>query len=122
MEEISPRACPQRWRSFLLTAVFTGLRASELRGLRWADVNLKAHEIHITQRADRFNAIGKPKSAAGERTVPFGAIVANTLKEWKLACRRAILISYSARHPASRSSTRMPSRRACLRHRSRLGS
>ena len=24
-----------RWRPLLLTAVFTGLRASELRGLRW---------------------------------------------------------------------------------------
>ncbi len=92
MEEISLLAhAPERWRSFLLTAVFTGLRASELRGLRWADVNLKAHEIHITQRADRFNAIGKPKSAAGERTVPFGAIVSNTLKEWKLACKKSDL-------------------------------
>ena len=76
---------PARWRTFLVAAVFTGLRASELRGLRWADVNLRTNEIQITQRADRFNAIGKPKSAVGERTVPFGTIVANTLKEWKLA-------------------------------------
>ena len=42
------------------------------------------------QRADRFNVIGKPKSAAGERAkVPFGKFVANTLKEWKLACPKA---------------------------------
>lgn len=40
----------------------------------------------MRQRADRFNQIGKPKSAAGERAVPFGPFVANTLKEWKLAC------------------------------------
>ena len=33
-----------RWRPLLLTAVFTGLRASELRGLRWADVDLKKAE------------------------------------------------------------------------------
>jgi integrase len=57
-----------------------------LRGLRWRDVDLKAREIHVRQRADRFNAIGKPKSAAGERAVPFGKFVANTLKGWKLAC------------------------------------
>ena len=75
-----------RWRPLLITAVFTGLRASELRGLRWSDVNLKANELHVRQRADRFNEIGKPKSAAGERVVPFGKFVANTLKEWKLAC------------------------------------
>src|SRR5690606_5278051 len=29
-----------RWRPLLLTAIFTGLRASELRGLRWKDVDL----------------------------------------------------------------------------------
>ncbi len=80
-----------RWRPLLVTAVFTGLRASELRGLRWTDVNLKAGELHVRQRADRFNEIGKPKSAAGERTVPFGRLVANTLKEWKLACPKSDL-------------------------------
>ena len=78
-----------RWRPLLITAIFTGLRASELRGLRWQDVNLKARELHVRQRADRFNKIGKPKSAAGERVVPFGKFVANTLKEWKLACPKS---------------------------------
>lgn len=29
-----------RWRPILLSAIFTGLRASELRGLRWSDVDL----------------------------------------------------------------------------------
>lgn len=29
----------------LLTAIFSGLRASELRGLRWQDVDLKAGEV-----------------------------------------------------------------------------
>jgi integrase len=80
-----------RWRPLLITAIFTGLRASELRGLRWADVNLKAQEIHVRQRADRFNEMGKPKSHAGERTVPIPKFVANTLKEWKLACPKGEL-------------------------------
>jgi integrase len=78
-----------RWRPLLITAVFTGLRASELRGLRWRDVDFKANELHVRQRADRFNEIGKPKSAAGERVVPFGKFVANTLKEWKLECPKS---------------------------------
>ncbi len=75
-----------RWRPLLLTAVFTGLRASELRGLRWSDVDFKAGRIHVRQRADRYHEIGMPKSDAGQRSVPIGAMVANTLKEWKLAC------------------------------------
>jgi integrase len=65
----------------LVTAIFTGLRASELRGLRWADVDLNARLLHVRQRADRFNVIGRPKSHAGERTVPMAPLVVNTLKE-----------------------------------------
>jgi integrase len=75
-----------RWRPFLMTAAFTGLRASELRGLRWADVDLNRNELHIRQRADRYNTIGSPKTDASKRVVPFGKVVANTLKEWKLKC------------------------------------
>ena len=59
-----------RWRPLLLTAIFTGLRASELRGLKWGDVDLKRNEIHVRQRADRYGKIGRTKSEAGERTVP----------------------------------------------------
>ena len=74
-----------RWRPLLLTAIFTGLRASELRGLTWDAVDLGGAKIHVYQRADRFKALGKPKSEAGERDVPLPPIVVNTLKEWRLA-------------------------------------
>jgi integrase len=80
-----------RWRPLLLTAIFTGLRASELRGLQWSDVDLKKAEIHVRQRADKFNAIGKPKSASGQRTVPMPPILVSTLREWKLACPKSEL-------------------------------
>lgn len=82
-------AAKGRWRPILLTAIFTGLRASELRGLRWIDVDLERRELHVRQRADRYSAIGKPKSESGERTVPLTPIVANTLREWKLACPKS---------------------------------
>jgi len=73
-----------RWRPLLMTAIFTGLRASELRGLRWRDVDLRQGVIHVRQRADRYNEIGRPKSEAGERAVPLPPLAANTLREWKL--------------------------------------
>jgi integrase len=79
-------AATGRRRPFLVTAVFTGLRASELRGLRWEDVDLTKGEVNVRQRADRYNTIGPPKSLAGIRTIPIGPFVGNTLKEWKLAC------------------------------------
>jgi integrase len=79
-------AATGRLRPLLITAVFTGLRASELRGIRWDDVDLKRSVLHVRQRADRYNEIGEPKSRAGERTIPLGPQVLNTMKEWKLAC------------------------------------
>jgi integrase len=78
-------AKPGRIRTLVMTAASTGLRASELRGLRWSDVDLKAGEIHVRQRADRFNQIGPPKSEGSARTVPIGPEVAHALKEWKIA-------------------------------------
>jgi len=75
-----------KWRPLVVTAVFAGLRASELRGLRWEDIDFGRRELHVRQRADRYNVIGKPKSESGERTIPLGPFVANTLREWKLAC------------------------------------
>jgi integrase len=74
-----------RWRPLLLTAMFAGLRASELRGLRWSDVDLRGGELHVRQRADRYGTIGRPKSAAGKRTVPLPPMVVSALKEHWLA-------------------------------------
>jgi integrase len=72
------------WRPLLIVAAFTGLRASELRGLRWCDVDFKNGELHVRQRADRFNGIGEPKSASGSRTVPLPSVAVQALREWKL--------------------------------------
>lgn len=84
-------AASGRWRPFLLVATFCGLRASELRGLRWKDVDLQERKIRVHQRADAWNAIGAPKSLSGERKVPAPPVVLNALKEWKLACPKGEL-------------------------------
>ena len=80
-----------RWRPLLMTAIFTGLRASELRGLRWVDIDLKRGELHVRQRADRFNAIGRPKSESGERVVPLPPSLVTVLREHRLACPKGLL-------------------------------
>ena len=84
-------AASGRWRPLLITAIFTGLRSSELRGLRWEDVDLERRALHVRQRADEFGAIGRPKSEAGEREIPLPPIVMNTLREWRLACPKGAL-------------------------------
>ncbi|MDW9370045.1 tyrosine-type recombinase/integrase [Sinorhizobium meliloti] len=82
-------AATGRYRPLLVTMIFTGLRSSEARGLRWEDVDLKKGILHVRQRADRYGEVGMPKSEAGQRTVPLPPIAVNTLKEWKLACPKS---------------------------------
>lgn len=75
-----------RWRPLLVVAIFTGLRASELRGLRWSDVDLAGKTVSVAQRADQWGSIGRPKSDAGKRVVPLPPMAVAALKEWRLAC------------------------------------
>jgi integrase len=57
-----------RWRPLLLTAIFCGLRGSELRGLRWADVDLDKGEL---QR--RSLPQDRPPEERGRRAYGAGA-------------------------------------------------
>ena len=68
------------WRPFFVTAVFTGMRASELRGLVWDAVDFDKKTIAVRQRADIWGTMGRPKSAAGERVIPMAPLVVNVLK------------------------------------------
>jgi integrase len=79
------------YRALLLTAIFTGLRSSELRGLRWADIDLAKAQLHVRQRADRYRTIGAPKSETAERTVPLTPGLVSVLREWRLACPKGSL-------------------------------
>ena len=77
-------AAKPRWRTLFITASLTGMRSSELRGLRWEDVDLKESTITVRQRADKNGTIGKPKTDAGARTISIGPKLCMALKEWKL--------------------------------------
>src|SRR5450631_2454427 len=80
-----------RRRSFIVVAIFTGMRLSELRGLRWPDVDLDAGVIHIRQRADAWAQMGPPTSKAGKRDIPLAPLALNALKQWRLDCPKGEL-------------------------------
>jgi integrase len=79
-------AATGRDKVFLMVAVFAGLRASELRGLAWRDIDFKKAELTVSQRADRYRNIGAPKTKAAGRVIPLPSPVVSALREWKLAC------------------------------------
>ncbi len=70
-------------RPFIMTAIFTGLRSSELRGLRWSNVDLITGQILVREGADELNTFGPPKSFAGTRNVPIGPILVEVLLAWQ---------------------------------------
>ena len=73
-------------QAVVMLALYGGLRASELRGLAWGGLDLRAATVTVTQRADAKGTIGAPKSASSRRTVPLPPSAATALKKWKLAC------------------------------------
>ncbi|WP_172842583.1 tyrosine-type recombinase/integrase [Bradyrhizobium erythrophlei] len=79
------------WRALVLVAIFCGLRASELRGLRWVDVDFEARLINVTQRADASHKIGRLKSKLAYRSLRLSSLLLNALREWKLACPKGDL-------------------------------
>lgn len=84
--EAAQESDDRRAAPLAMLAIFAGLRASELRGLSWRQLDLKACAVTIDQRADAMGTIGPPKSAASRRTIPLPASAVRALKEWKLAC------------------------------------
>ena len=72
--------------ALICLAAFAGLSASEIRGLRWTDLDLGSDPtVTIRQRADRWAQIGAPKSATRRRAVELDEITAQALRGWKLA-------------------------------------
>lgn len=86
------RSSDQRMNApLVVTDIFCGLRASEVRGMAWSQVDLKAKTLRVDRRADAKNQIGAPKSAAGSRIIPLPDLVASELRKWKLQCPRTNL-------------------------------
>jgi integrase len=73
-------------RAFIIVAVFAGMRASELRGLSWPDVDYSRRIIRVRERANQWSKLGPPKSKAGRRDIPMDDLVAETLRAWKAEC------------------------------------
>ena len=72
---------PARTMAFL--AVFTGLRISELLGLKWVDIDFLNSKIDV-RRAVVYGVVGKCKSKASKRPVALDRVLADVLLRWRL--------------------------------------
>ncbi len=81
-------ACLPRYRPLLATALYSGLRISELLGLVWDDVDLAAGVIHVRAQLSRAHRgvparRVAPKTPAAVRDVPLVAQLAEVLREYR---------------------------------------
>ncbi|MGY0794233.1 tyrosine-type recombinase/integrase [Azospirillum argentinense] len=77
---------PIPWHPLLMVAAFTGLRISEVLGLTWQNIDLRAGLVKVRRRVDFKRGLGPVKSRMGKREVPIPAAAIRVLKEWKMAC------------------------------------
>ena len=80
------KADPERG-VYVATPFLTGMRAGEMLGLRWGDIDFERNEIHVRRVQENngktFNAT---KTEAGMRTIPMGATLRDMLLKWGQRC------------------------------------
>lgn len=74
-----------RLETLLQVAVITGLRAGEIYGLKWSDVDWATGKVKIQRQVQRIRGVGlvfcEPKSASGKRVIILGRSTLAKLRE-----------------------------------------
>jgi len=71
-----------RERTLVLLAVSTGLRQSELFGLKWGDIEFSQRTMNVT-RSIVYGVFGPCKTESSQKPVPVHMLVANALMSWR---------------------------------------
>ncbi|QPD00384.1 site-specific integrase [Qipengyuania soli] len=77
---------PERHKPIIMTALLTGMRMSELRGLKWSAIDFDRNVITVKERADRYCEMGACKSKTSRREIPFGPELKKVLEGWHPSC------------------------------------
>ena len=111
--------CLPRYQPLLITALYTGMRLSELLGLTWQDIDLERQVIHVRYQLSRPTREKAPwrvrlKTQAATRDIPLLPQLGSLLKRHKLAAHHSARTTSndaaSATPPTRPASTRTSSR------------
>jgi site-specific recombinase XerD len=71
-----------RERTLVLLAASTGMRQSELFGLKWSDIDFD-HQLMSVTRSVVCGVVGPCKTESSQKPVPLHQFVADTLAQWR---------------------------------------
>ena len=74
-----------RERTLVLLAISTGLRQSELFGLKWGDFDLVQGTMDVT-RSIVYGVVGPCKTETSQKPVPVHPLLADALSDWRKQC------------------------------------
>jgi len=74
-----------RERTLVLLAVSTGLRQSELFGLKWGDIDFGQRTMNVT-RSIVYGFVGPCKTESSQKPVPAHPLLAESLLKWRKHC------------------------------------
>ena len=75
-----------RERTLVLLAVSTGLRQSELFGVKWCDIDFAQHTMNV-MRSIVYGVVGPCKTESSQKPVPVHPTVLDALAKWREVCR-----------------------------------
>jgi len=76
----------KRWIAPIFLDATTGLRQSELFGLRWSDLDFDNAEINVV-RSVVHGVISRCKTESSAKPIPMAPLLAEMLKEWRKVTR-----------------------------------
>jgi integrase len=76
-----------RERTVVLLAASTGLRQSELFGLKWGDINFAQGTMNVTRSIVYGVVVGRCKTEFSQKPVPVHPTVLDALAKWREVCR-----------------------------------
>jgi len=75
-----------RERTLVLLAASTGLRQSELCGVKWCDIDFAQHTMNVV-RSIVYGVVGPCKTESSQKPVPVHPTVLEALGKWRQLCR-----------------------------------
>lgn len=83
VQKIVSNCADLEFKTYLITAFFTGMRCGELMALKWENIDFSNDEIQIDKAFNHLGDLQSPKTTNSKRTIDMLPIVKNALLDFR---------------------------------------